>query len=76
VAGGQGDPGQAAPASPFLVFAVSVQRAAAELASAGHVPERTGPRQRVPLFDARVLNHVADRYLFPTGNSCFAQPGS
>src|SRR6185437_4866203 len=37
-------PGQAVPASPFLVFAVSVQRAAAELASAGHVPERTGPR--------------------------------
>jgi hypothetical protein len=37
------------------VFAVSVQRAAAELASAGHVPERTGPRQRVPLFDAPAL---------------------
>jgi len=32
-----------------------VQRAAAELASAGHVPERTGPRQRVPLFDAPAL---------------------
>jgi hypothetical protein len=52
VFGGQGG---AAPASPFLVFAVSVQRAAAELASAGHVPERTGPRQRVPLFDAPAL---------------------
>jgi hypothetical protein len=24
----------------------------------------------------RVLNHVADQYLFPTGNSWFAQPGS
>ena len=57
VLGGPGDtaPGQAAPASPFLVFAVSVQRAAAELASAGHVPERTGPRQRVPLFDVPAL---------------------
>jgi len=57
VFGGQGDtdPGRAAPASPFLVFAVSVQRAAAELASAGHVPERTGPRQRVPLFDVPAL---------------------
>ncbi len=57
VLGGPGDTalGQAAPASPFLVFAVSVQRAAAELASAGHVPERTGPRQRVPLFDAPAL---------------------
>jgi hypothetical protein len=50
-----GGPGEPVPASPFLVFAVSVQRAAAELASAGHVPERTGPRQRVPLFDAPAL---------------------
>jgi len=50
-----GRPGEAVPASPFLVFAVAVQRAAAELASAGHVPERTGPRQRVPLFDAPAL---------------------
>ncbi len=46
---------QAAPASPFLVFAVAVHRAAAELASAAHVTERTGPRQRVPLFDAPAL---------------------
>src|SRR5215813_765947 len=55
--GGRGGtaPGPPVPASPFLVFAVSVQRAAAELASAGHVPERTGPRQRVPLFDAPAL---------------------
>jgi hypothetical protein len=54
---GEGDPGPgwAVPASPFLVFAVFVQRAAAELASVGHVPERTGPRQRVPLFDAPAL---------------------
>src|SRR5262245_36940359 len=56
VFGGPGDTahGRAAPASPFLVFAVSVQRAAAELASAGHVAERTG-RQRVPLFDVPAL---------------------
>jgi len=47
--------GGAAPASPFLVFAVFVQRATAELASMDHVPERTGPRQRVPLFDAPAL---------------------
>jgi len=52
---GEDSPGRAAPASPFLVFAVFVQRAAAELASADHVPERTGPRQRVPLFDAPAL---------------------
>jgi hypothetical protein len=47
--------GWAVSASPFLVFAVFVQRAAAELASMDHVPERTGRRQRVPLFDAPAL---------------------
>jgi len=43
---------QATLASPFLIFAVAVHRAAAELESMDHVPERSGPRQRVPLFDA------------------------
>jgi hypothetical protein len=47
--------GWAVPASPFLVFAVFVQQATAELAAMDHVPERTGPRQRVPLFDAPAL---------------------
>ncbi len=47
--------GWAVLASPFLVFAVFVQQAAAELASMDHVPERTGLRQRVPLFDAPAL---------------------
>jgi hypothetical protein len=47
--------GWAVPASPFLVFAAFVQQAAAELAAMDHVPERTGPRQRVPLFDAPAL---------------------
>ena len=42
-------------ASPFLVFALLVQQAAAELASMDHVPERTGLRQRVPVFDAPAL---------------------
>ena len=51
----QADRGWAVPASPFLVFAVLVQRAAAELGSMDHVPERTGLRQRVPLFDAPAL---------------------
>jgi len=57
VVSGLGDaaPGGATAASPFLVFAAFVQRAAAELASMDHVPERTGPRQRVPLFDAPAL---------------------
>jgi hypothetical protein len=48
-------PGQAVPMSPFLTFAVAVHRSATELASMGHVAERTGPRQRVPLFDAPAL---------------------
>jgi hypothetical protein len=48
-------PGEPAPVSPFLTFAVAVHRSAAELASVGHVAERTGPRQRVPLFDAPAL---------------------
>ena len=47
--------GWAVAASPFLVFAVLVQQAAAELASMDHVPERTGLRQRVPVFDAPAL---------------------
>jgi hypothetical protein len=46
---------RAALASPFLIFAVAVHRAAAELESMEHVPERSGQRQRVPLFDAPAL---------------------
>jgi hypothetical protein len=42
-------------ASPFLIFAVAVHRAAAELSTMDHVPERSGQRQRVPLFDAPEL---------------------
>jgi hypothetical protein len=45
---------RAALASPFLIFAVAVHRAAADLATMGHVPERS-MRQRVPLFDASEL---------------------
>ena len=54
-AGSPPRPGQAIPVSPFLTFAVAVHRSATELASVGHVAERTGPRQRVPLFDAPAL---------------------
>ena len=50
-----GPRGWAVQASPFLIFALLVQRAATELASMDHVTERTGPRQRVPLFDAPAL---------------------
>jgi hypothetical protein len=52
---GEGARGWAVQASPFLIFALLVQRAGTELASAAHVPERTGLRQRVPLFDAPAL---------------------
>ena len=52
---GEGPGGWAVQASPFLFFALLVQRAETDLASAAHVPERTGPRQRVPLFDAPAL---------------------
>jgi hypothetical protein len=45
---------RAALASPFLIFAVAVHRAAADLETMGHVPERS-MRQRVPLFDASEL---------------------
>jgi hypothetical protein len=47
--------GLTATASPFLAFAVAVHRAAAELESMDYVPERSGSRQRVPLFDAPEL---------------------
>ncbi len=53
-------PGQAVPVSPFLTFAVAVHRSAIELASMGHVAERTGPRQRIPLFDAPALRDFLD----------------
>jgi hypothetical protein len=41
--------------SPFLAFAVAVHRAAADLTATGYLPERSGLRQRVPLFDAPQL---------------------
>jgi hypothetical protein len=42
-------------ASPFLIFSVAVHAAATELQAMDYVPERFGPRQRVPLFDAPEL---------------------
>jgi hypothetical protein len=42
--------------SPFLAFAVAVHRAATALAAASYVPERAGPGQRVPVFDAAQLS--------------------
>lgn len=42
--------------SPFLLFAAAVHRTAADLAGASYAPERTAPRQRIPLFDGSRLS--------------------
>lgn len=59
--------GRMAEVSPFLLFAVMVQRAEHELAFMSHVAERTGMRQRVPVFDTpQLIEFLADpvRQLF------------
>lgn len=43
-------------ASPFLTFAVAVHRTAADLQRSSYVPEWSGPRQRLPVFDGGVLS--------------------
>lgn len=68
-------PGSAAPArpetlvlaSPFLAFGVAVHRAVADLAAMDYLPERSGLRQRVPVFDTPELRDFlgsAERRLF------------
>jgi hypothetical protein len=48
--------------SPFLVFAVCVNRAAAELERATFVAEWVAPKQRIPVMDVEQLrNFLADR---------------
>jgi hypothetical protein len=64
LAGGDDDTEREAlvPASPFLTFAVAVERVADELREATHVPEWVGPRLRVPLLGADDLRELlADR---------------
>jgi hypothetical protein len=65
---GAGRPGQGwLAASPFLVFAVAVQRSVAGLARTNYLPEWTGPHQRVPVFaDPELRAFAADpwRQLF------------
>ncbi|OLF05131.1 hypothetical protein BLA60_37775 [Actinophytocola xinjiangensis] len=59
--------GRMAEVSPFLLFAVMVRRAEQELAFMTHVDERTGLRQRVPVFDTpQLVEFLADpvRVLF------------
>jgi hypothetical protein len=50
-----GRPGDVVLASPFLAFVVAVHRAARDLSGAGYLPERSGLRQRVPVFDTPEL---------------------
>ena len=53
--------------SPFLAFGVAVHRAVADLAAMDDLPERSGLRQRVPVFDAPELRDFlgsAERRLF------------
>lgn len=47
-------------ASPFLIFAVAVNRACRELAEANYVNEWAGPRQRIPVFSAEQLHEFLD----------------
>jgi len=47
--------GHAVLVSPFLAFGVAVHRAVADLAGVDYLPERSGLRQRVPVFDTPQL---------------------
>ncbi|MGH7358570.1 MAG: hypothetical protein ACREJR_07140 [Candidatus Rokuibacteriota bacterium] len=60
-------PGLTTTVSPFLVFAVVVQRGIADVAEARYTEERIGPRRRVPLLDVGSLVDFCadgDRRLF------------
>jgi hypothetical protein len=41
--------------SPFLAFSVAVGRAVTDLSTMGYLPERSGLRQRIPVFDTPEL---------------------
>ena len=59
--------GQAVLVSPFLAFGVAVHRAVADLSVMDYLPERSGPRQRIPVFDTPELRDFlgsAQRRLF------------
>ena len=47
-------------ASPFLVFAVALERARVELVDLPYVQEWTGPRQRLPVFATEELRTFLD----------------
>jgi hypothetical protein len=48
-------PGEAVLVSPFLAFSVAVCRAVTDLAGLDYLPERSGLRQRIPVFDTPQL---------------------
>jgi hypothetical protein len=47
--------GEAVLVSPFLAFGVAVHRAVTDLSAMDYLPERSGLRQRVPVFDTPEL---------------------
>jgi hypothetical protein len=62
-----GGSGEVVLVSPFLAFCVAVHRAVTDLAAASHLPERSGLRQVVPVFDTPELRDFlqsAGRRLF------------
>ena len=62
-----GSPEEVILVSPFLAFGVAVHRAVQDLSVMGHLPERSGLRQRIPVFDTPELRDFlgsAERRLF------------
>lgn len=62
-----GSPGDVVLVSPFLAFGVAVHRAVLDLSAMDYLPERSGPRQLVPVFDTPELRDFlgsAQRRLF------------
>jgi hypothetical protein len=62
-----GSPAEVVLVSPFLAFGVAVHRAVLDLASLAYLPERSGMRQVIPVFDAPELRDFlgsAQRRLF------------
>src|SRR6266508_3864370 len=57
VFGGTGRADPLLRASPFLVFALAIQRGAEDLREAAFVGEWAGPRQRLPVFDVATLRN-------------------
>jgi hypothetical protein len=52
--------GEAVLVSPFLAFCVAVHRAVTDLSALDYLPERSGLRQRVPVFDTPELRDFLD----------------